>query len=389
MNSPIGTVVVVMSPSQRPRQPRQIPDVVALVDGQRAGGRMRHRIPAQRIEQHGRAGGPMQQRRHELSLIDHPVQVGTWGGAGADVAERVAAVELLTTCGQVDAGERVADRFGRAHGHSADRVDHDGETVEPDLGVVVEPDPGGLLDGLRQQRRPAFGERRIDLVLAVAGNRHVGVPRDGHHRGGRARPDARERARAGWCRCGRCPCRRRWPARPAGPGSGLGGCPSRPAARSCPCRWRAARGSRRARGCGAATSPSTRRLPPPRRRTPTGTPTRGDPNVVCGEAFSPSVGEAVVAPPAAAGAAADRSAAEVSGRRGGGGGRRWGVCGFGGHAGGGRKFGSRRITCGRLPARPGVGTRGLRPVVVHSMKSTTASRGGPPPARSRRRRPSR
>ena len=207
-----------------------------LVDGQRAGGRVRHRIPAQRIEQHGRAGGPMQQRGHELSLVDHPIQVGARSGAGADEAERVAAVELLAAGGQVDAGERVADRFGRAHGHSADRVDHDGEPVEPDLGVVVEPEPGGLFDGLRQQRGPALGERRIDLVLAVAGNRHVGVPRDRHHRGGGARPDARERARAGWCRCGRCRCRRRWPARPAGPGSGPGGCPSRPAARSCPCR---------------------------------------------------------------------------------------------------------------------------------------------------------
>ncbi len=34
-------------------------------------------------------------------------------------------------------------------------------------------------------------------------------------------------------------------------------------------------------------------------------------------------------------------------------------------AAGGRKFGSRRITCDGSRRRPGVGTRGLRPVVVH------------------------
>ena len=190
MNSPIGTVVVNMSPRNAHASRARSQMWAPCIDGDRAGGGMRHRVPAQRIEQHGRAGGAMQQRRHELPLVDHPIQVGPRRGAGADVAERVAAVELLTAGGQVDAGERVADRFGRAHGHSADRVDHDGEAVEPDLGVVVEPDPGGLLDGLRQQRGTADGERRIDLVLAVAGDRHVGVPRDRHHRGRRARPDA-------------------------------------------------------------------------------------------------------------------------------------------------------------------------------------------------------
>jgi hypothetical protein len=54
---------------------------------------------------------------------------------------------------------------------------------------VVKPDPGGLLDGLREQRSAADGERRVDLVLAVAWDRHVRVARDRHQRGGRARPD--------------------------------------------------------------------------------------------------------------------------------------------------------------------------------------------------------
>ena len=100
----------------------------------------------------------MHQRRHELPLVDHPVQVGARRGAGADVAERVAAVQLLAARGQVDAGERVGDRLRRTHRHSADGVDQPCEAVESDLGVVVEPDPGRLLDGLRQQRGAA--ERR-------------------------------------------------------------------------------------------------------------------------------------------------------------------------------------------------------------------------------------
>ena len=155
VNSPIGTVVVVMSPRSAHASRARSQMWAPVVDGQRAGGRVRHRIPPQRVEQHGRAGGAVQQRRHELALVDHPVQVGPRRGAGADEAERVAAVELLAAGGQVDAGERVADRFGRAHRHSADCVDEDGEPVEPDLGVVVEPQPGGLLDGLRQQRGAA------------------------------------------------------------------------------------------------------------------------------------------------------------------------------------------------------------------------------------------
>ena len=203
----------------------------------------------------------MQQRRHELPLVVHPVQVGPRGGAGADIAERVAAVELLAARGQVDAGERVADRFGRAHGHSADRVDEHGETVEPDLGVVVEPDPGGLLDGLRQQRRAAERERRVDLVLAVAGDRHVGVARDGHHRGRRARPDAGDVHQQDGVGAAVADVAAGGQFGLLFGGQALRGCPSRPAARWCPWRWRAARGSRPAQGCGAATSRSRRRRP--------------------------------------------------------------------------------------------------------------------------------
>ncbi len=112
MNSPIGTVVVVTSPVQRPRQPGEVPDVVARVDGQRVGGGVRHRVPAQRVEHDGGAGRAVHQRGHELTLVDHPVEVGPRRGAGADIAERVAAVELLAARGQVDARQRIGDRLG-------------------------------------------------------------------------------------------------------------------------------------------------------------------------------------------------------------------------------------------------------------------------------------
>ena len=118
-------------PVQCPAEQRQIPDVVELVDGQRIGGRPGHRIPAPRVEPHRGTGGPMQQRGHELPLIDHPVQVGPRGGAGTHVPERVAAVEGLTACGQVDAGEGIVDRRLGAYGHPADGVHNAAKPPNP------------------------------------------------------------------------------------------------------------------------------------------------------------------------------------------------------------------------------------------------------------------
>ncbi len=64
-----------------------------------------------------------------------------------------------------------------------------GEPAESDLGVVVEAHPGGLLDRLGQQGRPAHRERGVDFVLAMTGDRHIGVARDRHHRRRGARPE--------------------------------------------------------------------------------------------------------------------------------------------------------------------------------------------------------
>ena len=161
----------------------------AGVDGQRVSDRVGHRVPAQRVESDRRAGGAVQQRRHELTLVDHPVEIGPRCGAGAHVAERVAAVELLAAGRKVDAGEWVGDRVGRAHRHPADRVDEHREPVETDLGVVVEPDTRRLFDGMGQQRCAAVHERGIDLVGAVVGDLHVRVTRYRHHGRRRARPE--------------------------------------------------------------------------------------------------------------------------------------------------------------------------------------------------------
>ena len=122
------------------------------------------------------------------ALVDHPVEVGAWGGTGTHIAERVGAVQLLAARRKVDTGERVGDRLRRTHRHPADGVDEPCESVELDLGVVVEAQPGRLLDGLGQQRRTADGERRVDLVGAVVRDLHIRVPRDGNHRGRGIRP---------------------------------------------------------------------------------------------------------------------------------------------------------------------------------------------------------
>ncbi len=126
---------------QRPRQPDQIPEVVAVVDGHGVDRRAGRRIPPQRVQQHGRAGGAVDECGHELTLIGHPIQISAGCRAGADEPQRRAAVELLASGRQVDAGQWVTDRFGRAHGHAADGVDEFAERAEVDLHPVVDRDP--------------------------------------------------------------------------------------------------------------------------------------------------------------------------------------------------------------------------------------------------------
>jgi hypothetical protein len=68
---------------------------------------------------------------------------------------------------------------------------------------VVDAHPGELLDGLDEQGRPAERERRVDLVLAVPGDGHPGVARDGDDRDIPAVPgDVDEHDRVGALRAG-------------------------------------------------------------------------------------------------------------------------------------------------------------------------------------------
>src|SRR5581483_5847282 len=72
----------------------------------------------------------------------------------------------------------VFDRALEAHRHAADLVHHGDQAAEADAHVVVDPQPGDVLDRLDQQVRPAERQRGVDLVPAVTGNVNVGVTRD-------------------------------------------------------------------------------------------------------------------------------------------------------------------------------------------------------------------
>ena len=149
----MGTVVVVTVPCSAHARPTRshtwtswstvrAPDAACASGYHRSG-----------FSQDGRARRAVHQGGHELALIGHPVEVGAGGGPGADVAERLRPAQFLAARGQVDSGERVADRLGRAHRDAPDGVDRLGEAVETDLGVVVQADSGCLLHGLHEQCR--------------------------------------------------------------------------------------------------------------------------------------------------------------------------------------------------------------------------------------------
>src|SRR5260370_41327401 len=79
--------------------------------------------------------------------------------------------------GHAQAAVGVMDCERQADVDPAERVDDLDETEEVDLDVVIDDQPGGLLDGPDHQSRPAEPEGGVDLVHAVAGNVDPGVPR--------------------------------------------------------------------------------------------------------------------------------------------------------------------------------------------------------------------
>ena len=69
------------------------------------------------------------------------------------------------------------------HMEGAEAIDDTGEPAEPDLQVAIQPQAGRLLHGLGQQFRATEGVGGVDLVAAMARDRHVGVTGDRDDRG--------------------------------------------------------------------------------------------------------------------------------------------------------------------------------------------------------------
>ena len=119
-----------------------------------------------------------------VRVMSRVARVG--GVADAGVGERVAAVQVDRALAEVP--DQAVERHRRDHlvrvvdRDAAERVDQVAEAREVDQHHVVHAQAGQPVDGADQQRRPAEGERRVDLVRAVAGDRHVQVARDREHR---------------------------------------------------------------------------------------------------------------------------------------------------------------------------------------------------------------
>ena len=151
----------------------------ALVDGDRARRGGAERQGDERVEVHARARGLAEQGLQERALILLPLQVLVGERMTVpDESQRLRAAEVLAARGKVDAGVVVVQRGRKAHPHPAHLVHHAVQPAEPDPHVMVDPQPGDLLHGLDEQRRPAESEGRVDLVRAVTGDGHVGVARD-------------------------------------------------------------------------------------------------------------------------------------------------------------------------------------------------------------------
>src|SRR6204780_1498318 len=87
------------------------------------------------------------------------------------------AVHVMLTGRHAQAAVRVIYRIRKADVHAAKRVDHLDEAEEVHLDVVVDGEPGGLLDGLHHQLRTAEAEGTVDLVHAAPGYVHPRIAR--------------------------------------------------------------------------------------------------------------------------------------------------------------------------------------------------------------------
>src|SRR5262245_57299341 len=90
----------------------------------------------------------------------------------ARVVERLGAAEDLAAQRERMAGVDRGDLGVDAHAHPAEHVDDPLEAMEVDHGSAVEPEPGELGEGRREQLNPAGAaatelERRVDLLAAA------------------------------------------------------------------------------------------------------------------------------------------------------------------------------------------------------------------------------
>ena len=112
--------------------------------------------------------------------------------AGAHVGQPGLPVDVAGPLRQPQPGLVVAQPHRRAHVHPADGVHQPDEAEEVDLQVVVDPHPGGPLDGGHRQRRATEGVGGVQLVatLGHVGPVGAGVGRDGDVRVAREADDA-------------------------------------------------------------------------------------------------------------------------------------------------------------------------------------------------------
>ena len=152
-----------------------------LVDGEPLRTGLSETLEAPRHEDVRRRGNLAHEGPEELTLTLRAPDVALGVGVtGSDVTERRRAVHVLAALLEVDVCLRVVHVVLDADVDATDGVDDRREAAEADLHVVVDVDARVLLDRLDEQRRVTEGERRVDLVLAVAGDVDVAVPGDRH-----------------------------------------------------------------------------------------------------------------------------------------------------------------------------------------------------------------
>ena len=193
-----GVAVAVGDPAHRQGEPGEAEQRRVLVQGHGLGRGVAQRPVAHRVDHGRRRGRLLGHRGEHLALPLDPAEVAARVGlAHPHVAERGGAVQVLAALRQVDVGVLVLDRLGQAHLDAAQRVDDVDEPAEADLDVGVDPQAGVGLDGLHQQLRPAERVRGVDLVAALAGDRHVRVARHRDQRRLPAHRDVDEHDRVG------------------------------------------------------------------------------------------------------------------------------------------------------------------------------------------------